>query len=168
MKISMYAMSVELCLPMLSSLLNILDKAAASAEARKFDSKVLADARLAPDMHPLTRQVQLACDFAKGGAARLAGQDPPKHEDTEQTFAELRARLEKTIAFLRTIPASAVDGSEDRDIRIPMRERTLEMKGLAYLQKFVLPNFYFHVVTAYTILRHNGVGIGKMDYLGRA
>jgi hypothetical protein len=167
MKISMHAMSVGLFLPMLNNLLVLLDKGAASAEARKFDSSVLADARLAPDMYPLTRQVQLACDFAKNGCARLAGQDPPKHEDNERTFPELRARVEKAMAFLKTIPASAMEGSEDRDIRIPMRDRTLEMKGLKYLQGFVLPNFYFHVVAAYAILRHNGVDIGKFDYTGR-
>ena len=167
MKISMHAMSVGLVLPILNNFLGILDKAVASAEARKFDSKVLADARLAPDMYPLTRQVQIACDFAKNGAARLAGQDPPKHEDNEQTMAELKARVQKAIAYLKTVPASAIDGSEDRDIRIPMRDRALEMKGLQYLQVFMLPNFYFHVVAAYLILRHNGVDVGKFDYTGR-
>lgn len=167
MKISMHSMSVGLVLPILNNFLGILDKGVASAETRKFDSKVLADSRLAPDMYPFTRQVQLACDFAKNGCARLVAQEPPKHEDNEQTIAELRARVEKAIAFLKTIPASAMEGAEERDIRIPMRDKTLEMKGLKYLQAFVLPNFYFHVAAAYLILRHNGVDIGKFDYLGR-
>jgi hypothetical protein len=167
MKISMYALSVEQFVPMLGNLSAILDKSAASAEARKFDTAVLANARLAPDMLPLTRQIQLACDFAKNSTARLAGLDPPKFEDNEATFAELKARIDKTLAYLKTVPASAVDGSEDRDIAIPLRDRKLEMKGLPFLQRWVLPNFYFHVVAAYAILRHNGVDVGKMDYLGR-
>jgi hypothetical protein len=165
-KISMHSMSVGLFLPMLKNLQVILEKGVASADARKFDAQVLADARLAPDMHPLIKQVQIACDMAKNGTARLAGQEPPKHEDNERTFGDLKARVEKTMAFIKAVPSSAIDGSEERDIRIPMRDRTLEMKGLKYLQGFVLPNFYFHVVAAYTILRHNGVDVGKMDYIG--
>ena len=167
MKISMHAMSVGQFVPMLGNLSAILDKATASAENRRFDTSVLASARLAPDMLPLTRQIQLASDFAKNSTARLAGLDPPKFEDNETTFAELQARIDKTLAYLKTVPASAVDGAEDRDISIPLRDRKLEMKGLPFLQRWVLPNFYFHVVTAYSILRHNGVDVGKMDYLGQ-
>jgi hypothetical protein len=168
MKISMHAMSVGTFVPMLANLSAILDKAVASATSRKFDAAVLATSRLAPDMFPLTRQVLLVCDFAKNSAARLAGLEAPKFEDTETTFPELQARIARTLDYLQTIPASAIDGQEDRDIVIPVRDRKLEMKGLPFLQRWVLPNFYFHLVTAYGILRHNGVDVGKMDYLGRS
>ena len=168
MKICMHALSVGQFVPMLRNLAEILDKAVASATARKFEPAVLATGRLAPDMLPLTRQVQLACDFAKNSAARLAGQDPPKFEDNETTFPELSARIDKTLAYLATLPGSAIDGTEDRDISIPLRERKLEMKGLPFLQRWVLPNFYFHVVTAYDILRHNGLEIGKDNFMGEA
>ncbi len=167
MKISMHAMSVELFVPMLGNLSAILDKAAASAEARKFDISVLAGARLAPDMLPFTRQIQLACDFAKNSTARLAGQEPPKFEDNETTLAELKSRIDKTLGYLKGVTAGALEGCEDRQITIPLRDRKLEMRGLPFLQRWVLPNFYFHVATAYAILRHNGVDVGKMDYLGR-
>lgn len=167
MQISMYAMSVGVFVPMLDNLTVLLDKGVASATARKFDSAVLATARLAPDMLPFNRQIQLSCDFAKNSTARLAGQDPPKFEDLETTFPEFATRIHKTLAYLKTVPASAVDGSEERDIVIPLRDRKLEFKGLPFLQRWVLPNFYFHVVTAYDILRHNGVDVGKLDYLGR-
>jgi hypothetical protein len=167
MKISMHALSVGQFVPMLGNLSALLDKAVASAAARKFEPAVLAADRLAPDMLPFTRQVQLACDFAKNSTARLAGQDPPKFEDNETTFPELQARIRKTLDYLATVPPGAIDGSEERDIVVPLRDRKLEYKGLPFLQKWVLPNFYFHVVTAYAILRHNGVDVGKMDYLGR-
>jgi hypothetical protein len=167
MKISMHAMSVGLFTPMLKNLAAILDKGAASAAARKFEPAVLASARLAPDMLPLTRQVQLACDFAKNSTARLAGQEAPKFEDNESTLPELQARIEKTLAWLASVPPDAVDGSEERDITVPLRDRKLEFKGLPFLQRWVLPNFYFHLVTVYDILRHNGVDVGKLDYLGR-
>jgi hypothetical protein len=160
-------MSVGQFLPMLGNLSAILDKGAASAESRKFDTQVLASGRLAPDMLPFTRQIQLSCDFAKNSSARLVGKDPPKFEDNETTFAELKARIDKTIDYVKGLPASAFEGAEDRDITIPLRDRKLEMKGLPFLQRWVLPNFYFHVVTAYAILRHNGVDVGKMDFLGR-
>jgi hypothetical protein len=162
----MHAMSVGQFLPMLGNLSAILDKGAASAESRKFDTQVLASSRLAPDMLPFTRQIQLSCDFAKNSSARLVGKDPPKFEDNETTFAELKARIDKTIDYVKGLPASAFEGAEDRDITIPLRDRKLEMKGLPFLQRWVLPNFYFHVVTAYAILRHNGVDVGKMDFLG--
>jgi uncharacterized protein len=164
--ISVQATTTELFIPMLGNLAALLQKGQASAAARKFDTAVLASARLAPDMLPFTRQVQLACDFAKNSTARLAGIDPPRFEDTETTFAELGARIEKTIAWIRTVPASAFAGAEDRDIVVPLRDRKLEMKGLPFLQRWALPNFYFHVTAAYAILRHNGVDVGKMDYLG--
>jgi uncharacterized protein len=167
MKISMHALSVGQFAPMLGNLASLLDKAEASAAARKFEPAVLAADRLAPDMLPFTRQVQLACDFAKNSTARLAGQDAPKFADDETTFPELQARIRKTLDYLATVPPAAIDGSEDRDIVVPLRDRKLEYKGLPFLQKWVLPNFYFHVVTAYAILRHNGVDLGKRDYLGR-
>jgi hypothetical protein len=167
MKISMHSMSVGLFVPMLGNLSQILEKAVASATTRKFEPSVLAGARLAPDMLPLTRQVQFVCDFAKNSSARLAGLQAPKFEDNETTFPELQARIARTLDYIQTIPASAIDGQEERDITIPLRDRKLEMKGLHFLQRWALPNFYFHLVTAYDILRHNGVDIGKMDYLGR-
>ena len=166
MKISMYSMSVETFLPMLGTLSSLLDKGLKYAAEKKFDPGVLVNARLAPDMLPLSRQIQIACDMAKGGSSRLAGQEPPRMEDNESTIEELRTRVARTIAHLKSIPASAIDGSEDRDIKIPMRERTLEMKGLPFLRTWALPNFYFHVVTAYAILRHNGIELGKRDFLG--
>jgi hypothetical protein len=166
MKISMYGMSVGQFLPMLASLRKILDKAAANAKTRKFETNVLVNARLAPDMFTLARQLQLTCDFAKNSSARLAGLEAPRFEDNETTFDELQARIDKTVAYLKTIPAAAIDGQEERDIKIPLRDRTLEMKGLPFVQNWVLPNFYFHAVTAYNILRHNGVDLGKQDYLG--
>jgi len=166
MKISMHAMSVQVFTPALQSLGKILDKGAQHAAARKFDPGVLAQARLAPDMFPLVRQVQLACDFAKNSTARLAGQEPPRFADDEQTFEQLQARIARTLDYLAGVSASALEGAEDRDIKIPIRDQTLEMKGLPFLQHWALANFYFHLVAAYSILRHNGVELGKRDYLG--
>ncbi len=166
MKISMYGMSAGQFLPTLQSLRKILDKAAANAKTRNFDTNVLVNARLAPDMFALARQLQLTCDFAKNSSARLAGLEAPRFEDNETSFEELQARIDKTIAYVKTIPAAAIDGQEERDIKIPLRDRTLEMKGLPFVQNWALPNFYFHAVTAYNILRHNGVDLGKSDYLG--
>jgi len=165
-KITMYVASVEVFQPMLVSLAAILDKAKASATARKFDPAILVNARLAPDMFALNRQVQLASDFAKNSTARLAGIDPPRFEDTETTFEELQARIAKTLEWLKGIEPAALEGSEDRDIKVPLRDRTLEMKGLAFLRQWALPNFFFHVAAAYAILRHNGVELGKRDFLG--
>ena len=165
MKISMHAMSVDLFAHTLGNLSSILEKAAASATQRKFDPAVLLAARLAPDMLPLTRQVQIATDIAKNAIARLAAQDPPRFEDTETTIEQLRARLARAIDYLRSIPASALEGSETRDIKLPAGERTLEFKGLEFLQRWAIPNVFFHVVTAYDILRHNGVELGKSDFL---
>lgn len=166
MSISMYLATVPPILRSLSNLREILGKAAAHAEARKIDPSVLVNARLYPDMFPLSRQVQIASDMAKGAASRLAGLEPPKYEDNEATFAELVARLDKTIALLESIKPEQIDGAEERDIVIPMRDRTLTFKGLPYLLDYVQPNVYFHVATAYAILRHNGVEIGKKDFLG--
>lgn len=166
MKISMYAMSVETFLPMLTTLSALLEKGAKHAEAKKFESAVLVNARLAPDMLPLSRQIQIACDMAKNGSSRLAQQEAPRFEDNESTIEELRTRIARTIEHLKSIPASAIDGSEERDIKIPLRDRTLEMPGLPFLKTWALPNFYFHIVTAYAILRHNGVELGKRDFLG--
>ena len=166
MQISVYNMTVEVFVPTLTKLSKQLDKAAEYATAKKFDSVILANARLAPDMFSLAQQVQLASDFAKSGTARLTGIDPPKFEDNEKTLAELQARIRKTIDFVSGVSADSFKGAEDRDVVLPMRDRKLEFKGLDYLRDWVLPNFYFHVTAAYSILRHNGVEIGKRDYMG--
>jgi hypothetical protein len=165
MKVSMHAMSVDVLAHTLGNLSWILEKAAASAAQRKFDPAVLLAARLAPDMLPLTRQVQIASDIAKNSVARLAAQEPPRFEDTETTIEQLRARLARAIDYLRSIPAAALEGSETRDIKVPAGERTFEFKGLEFLQRWAIPNVFFHVVTAYDILRHNGVELGKSDFL---
>jgi hypothetical protein len=167
MTISMYQASVPVCTRMLNNLAAILEKAAAHAEARKIDPAVLIDDRLYPDMLPMGRQVLIASDTAKGGAARLAGVEPPKYEDNEKTFAELIERLRKTVAYLETFKPEQIDGSEKRMITVKVRDDTLTLEGLPYLLHRVLPNLYFHVSIAYAILRHNGVEIGKKDYLGR-
>jgi hypothetical protein len=165
MKVSMHAMSVEVFTNTLGNLSWILEKAAANAAQRNFDAGVLLAARLAPDMLPLTRQVQIASDIAKNSVARLAAQDPPRFEDTETTIEQLRARLARTIDYLKSVPASALEGSDSRDIKVPAGERTFEFKGLEFLQRWAIPNVFFHVVTAYDILRHNGVELGKRDFL---
>ncbi|WP_437590909.1 DUF1993 domain-containing protein [Sorangium sp. So ce1000] len=166
MTISMYQASVPVFVKMLGNLSAILTKAQAYAEAKKIEPRVLLDARLAPDMFSLTRQVQIATDTAKGCGARLAAVDVPKYEDNEASFEELQARLAKTIAFLNTLRPEQIDGSEDRDVTIPTRDQPMRFKGLPYLLGFAQPNLYFHVTTAYAILRHNGLDIGKLDYLG--
>ena len=166
MKISMHAMSHHVFKKALTQLLLVIEKGVANAKARNFDPNVFVTQRLAPDMLPFARQVQLASDFAKNSMARLAGIDPPKFEDNEATIDELVARVKKTLEYIDTVPAAALENSETRDIKIPLRDRTLEMKGLAFLQNWALPNFFFHHVTAYNVLRHNGVDIGKRDYLG--
>ena len=165
MKISMHAMSVEVFALTLGNLSLILEKAAANAAQRKFEAGVLLAARLAPDMLPLTRQVQIASDIAKNSVARLAAQDPPRFEDTETTIEQLRARVARTIDFLKSVPASALEGSDSRDIKVPIGDRTLQFKGVDFLQRWAIPNVFFHVVTAYDILRHNGVELGKRDFL---
>ena len=166
MSLSMYQASTPVFIRGLKNLSVILDKAAAYAEGKKIDPSVLLNARLAPDMFALTRQVQIATDGAKGCAARLAGIEIPSFEDNESTFAEIQARIAKTIAFLETVDASQIDGSEDRAVILKVRGKEVTFQGQPYLLGFVLPNFYFHLTTAYNILRHNGLEIGKMDYLG--
>lgn len=163
---SMYQISVPVYTHMMKNLVAIIDKAIAHAEAKKFDQAVLVNARLAPDMFAFARQIQIASDTVKGAAARLAGIEVPKYEDDETTLEQLKARLEKTIDFIQSIPASQIDGSEERDITLKMRSGDKHFKGLGYLLNFATPNFYFHTVTAYDILRHNGVEIGKPDFLG--
>ena len=161
----MYAMSIETFIPALRKLSALLDKAAAFAEAKKIDVAVLLQARLAPDMFPLTSQVQIACDAAKNCVPRLAGHDPIKIEDSEKTIDDLKARIAKTIDYVSGFDAASLNGSETREIKVPGRNRTLEFSGLDYLRTFALPNFFFHVTTTYDILRHNGVELGKRDYL---
>jgi hypothetical protein len=166
MTISMYQASVPVFDRMLENLAAILSKGAASAEARRIDPLVLFGARLAPDMFPLSRQVQIACDFAKGTCARLAGLEPPKFEDVEASFPDLLARIERTRKFLATLGAAQIDGSEARVIQIKAGKQDLEFNGLDYLRGFATPNFYFHTTAAYAILRHNGVDLGKRDFVG--
>jgi uncharacterized protein len=165
MSISMYQASAPRLVNTLKNLSAILDKAQAHAEAKKIDPAVLTNFRLYPDMFPMKRQVQIACDTAKGAIARLAGVEVPKHEDTEETFAELKARIAKTIAFVESIKPAQIDGSEDKNIHLKLGAREVDYKGMQYLLGHALPNFYFHVVTAYDILRHNGVELAKRDYL---
>jgi hypothetical protein len=162
----MYVATVPPIVRSLSNLRNILEKAAAHAEAKKIDPSVLINARLYPDMFALSRQVQIATDVAKGAVSRLAGLEPPKYEDNEATFPELLARLDKTIALLESFSPAQIDGSEDKTITLPMHDKTATFTGINYLLDFVLPNVYFHVTTTYAILRHNGVEIGKNDFLG--
>ena len=166
MKVSMHAVSADLITNILGNLSWLLQKGEANAASRKFDPAVLLSARLAPDMLPLTRQIQIAGDIAKNSLARLAGQEPPRFEDNETTIEQLRARLARTIDYIKSIPASAFEGSETSDIKVPAGERTLEFKGLDFLQTWVIPNVFFHVTTAYNILRHNGVDLGKADFIG--
>ena len=165
-KISMYQACVPQFVKVLGNLSSILDKAQAHVDAKKLDPAVLPNFRLFPDMLPLTSQVQIACDTAKGVVARLAGLEIPAHEDTEKTLADLKARIAKAVAFIQTVKPEQVDGSEDREIVIKRGETELRFTGMQFLLGRALPNFYFHVTTAYDILRHNGIEIGKRDYLG--
>jgi len=165
MSISMYQASAPRFANILKNLSAILDKAKAHAEAKKIDEQVLTSSRLFPDMFPLGRQVQIACDSAKGAVARLAGVEIPKHEDTEKTFDELKARIAKTIAFIDGVKAAQVDGSEEKEVVLKLQGKDVPFKGLQYLMGFAWPNFYFHVTTAYNILRHNGIELGQRDFL---
>ena len=167
MPISMYNASIPVMIRMLGNLEAILDKAIAHAAARKIDDAAFIEARLFPDMFTFARQIRVATDMSKGAGARLAGIDIPKFEDNEKTLTELKARLRKAIDFLKTLTAAQIDGTEERAITITAGGKTLNFKGLDYLQSWALPNFYFHVATAYNLLRHGGVEIGKMDYLGK-
>lgn len=166
MTISMFQASVPNFINGLNNLSAILDKAASYAEAKKIDQSVLVNARLAPDMFPLSKQVQIATDIVKGGAARLVGVEIPSFSDDEKTFAELKERIAKVIAFLQTIKSEQIDGSEEKDINLKVGGYELNFKGQGYLLNFVIPNFYFHITTTYSILRHNGLDIGKKDFLG--
>ena len=166
MPLTMYQASAPRFANTLRNLSAILDKAQAHAEAKKLDPAALTQARLFPDMFPLVRQVQIACDTAKGAVARLAGLEIPKHEDTEQTFADLKARIAKTLDFVESAKPAQLDGAEEKEITLKMRSGDVKYKGLQYLLGHAYPNFYFHVTTAYNILRHNGVEVGKKDYIG--
>jgi uncharacterized protein len=167
MTITMYAASVPLFRQMLNSMNHVLAKAEAHAEAKKIEQQVFLQARLAPDMFALVRQVQIACDFAKGACGRLAGVELPTYEDTEQSFAELTARINKTLAFIDGLPANQIDGSEAREIVLrPGTPKEKKFHGQQYLLNFAIPQFLFHVTTTYAILRHNGVEIGKGDFMG--
>ena len=163
---SIYEILVPSANRFLGSLDKMLDKAADFAKRKEIDANVLLNARLAPDMFPFTRQVQIACDMAKGAAARLSGTEIPKFDDNETSIADLKARVAKTLAFVNGIAAEKFDGGEKRDILLQMRRGDLRFVGLDYLRDFVLPNLHFHCTTAYAILRHNGVELGKQDYLG--
>lgn len=166
MPLGMYQASVPAFVKMLNTLAAILDKAEAYAAARKIDPEVLLNWRLAPDMFPLLKQIQLTSDFAKGTTARLVGAEVPKYADEEKTFAELKARIAKTVKFVEGFAAKDIDGSEDRDITLSVGGQEIRFKGAPYLVHFALPNFYFHATTAYDIVRSSGVEIGKRDFLG--
>jgi len=166
MAISMYLASAPRFANTLKNLSAILDKAQAHYEAKKYDASTVMSYRLFPDMFPFVRQVQVACDTAKGAVARLAGVEVPKHEDTEQTIADLKARIARTLDFINSVKPGQVEGSEEKEIVMKMRSGEVKFKGMQYLLGHALPNFYFHVTTAYNILRHNGVELGKRDYIG--
>ena len=169
MKTTIYAMAVKTYVPMLRSPAHVLDQGAAHARAKKSNAADLVNARLAPDMYTLAKQVQLACDQATDSTARLSGQDAPQFENDEKTLEDLKTRIDKTLKFVESVRPDAFDGAEDRKITIPIPENNIEfeMNGLQYLRDWALPHFYFHVVTAYGILRHNGVNIGKIDYMNQ-
>ncbi len=166
MALTMYQASIPVFVRMLGNLSSILDKGAAYAEAKKFDQSVLVNARLAADMYPLSRQVQIATDMVKGCAARLAGLEVPSYDDNETTFADLQARVARTMGFLQSVTAEQINGTEERTVTLKIRGKEISFLGQPYLLNFVLPNLYFHVTATYAILRHNGVELGKMDFLG--
>ena len=166
MSITMSSACLPVCTSMLTNLSHFLDKAQEFVDAKKCDPAALTQYRLAPDMLPFTRQIQIACDAAKNGVARLSGVEAPKFEDNEASLSELKARIKKTLDFLATVPAAKLDGTEAKDITFPVgKDATRTMSGEAYLKHNMLPNLYFHVTTAYAILRHNGVDIGKRNFL---
>jgi len=166
MSFTIYDSSSPVFIRMLNNLSAILRKGAESAQTRGIDPMVLTSARLAPDMFPLSRQVQIACDAAKGAVARLAGVEIPSHPDTETTFEELQARIASTIAFIATIKPEQMEGAAVKSITIKMQGQDYPFTGQAMLLNLAMPNFYFHISTAYDILRHNGVAVGKRDLLG--
>jgi hypothetical protein len=167
MAIDMYTLTIPVFTRALKNLKHVLEKGAAHAEAKKIDPTVFVSARLFPDMFPLAKQVQIATDMVKGAAARLAGVDIPAYADTETTFVELIDRVQRTITFLETFQPEQFANTADKQIVLPLRTRTLEFTGLVYVQSFAIPNLYFHATTTYNLLRHNGVEIGKMDFLGQ-
>jgi len=162
----MHSCSIPYFVRALSNLSAILKKGAAHAEEHELDPAVLVAARLFPDMFPLSRQVQIACDVCKGAAARISGVEAPSHEDNEATFEELQERIDKTIGFLNSLPAEKIDGTEEKAINFQAGPYNLDFTGATYLSLWALPNIYFHVTTTYNILRHNGVVLGKIDYVG--
>jgi len=166
MSISLYDVSIPIFTLSLSNLSAILDKADSHGGAKKVDPKVIPQARLIVDMLPLSAQIQIACDTAKGAAARLAGVAIPKHEDTEATLAELKARVAKTLDFIKTIKPEQLREAETREVVLQFPQTTLKFNGLNYLTNFALPNFFFHVTMAYALLRKNGIDLGKRDFLG--
>ncbi|MEQ8952493.1 MAG: DUF1993 domain-containing protein [Gammaproteobacteria bacterium] len=166
MSLSMYESSIPALVRHLNILSALLKKGEDHATEKGFDAAVLINARLYPDMFPLVKQVQIACDVSKGAAARLSGGESPKHEDTESSFSELQARISRTLAYVESVPANKIDGSEEREIVLKAGSSEYKFTGKNYLQGFVLPNVYFHITTAYNIMRHNGVILGKMDFLG--
>jgi hypothetical protein len=167
MPLSMYQASVPVFTQTLAALAGVLAKAEAHAAARKIDPAVLLGGRLAPDMYPLSRQVQIVCDFARGAAARLAGLEVPAWPGEEKTFAELRERIDRTLAYVRDFKPAQIDGAEARKIELKVGGAPLTLEGQPYLLHFVLPNLFFHATAAYAILRHNGVELGKRDFTGR-
>jgi uncharacterized protein len=168
MPVSMHTVAIPSFLTTLGALSKIIDKAAAHCEAKKIDPAALLTMRLAPDMFPFTKQVQLACDFAKNTIGRLTG-EPPKFPDEEKSFEELKARIAKTIDYVKGFSAEAIDATAEKEVTFPIGpQQTMTLKGSQYLVGFALPNFYFHATTAYDILRHAGLQIGKRDFLGRA
>ena len=168
MSISMYQASIPHFILMLGNLSSILDKTDAHAKAKNIDQVVFVNARLAPDMYPLGRQIQIAADMAKACAARLAGIDVPRDEDDETTFADLKARIAKTITFLQSVNVDQINGSDGRMVTITMHDKEAVYSGQHYLLDIIIPHFYFHVTTAYAILRHQGVELGKSDYINNA
>ena len=166
--ITVYSATVPVFKQLLGGLVTCIDKAAAHCEAKKIDPAAITTFRLYPDMFAFARQVQITCDTAKGCMARLAGVEIPKHEDTETTFTQLKERIAKTLAFIDTIKPEQLNGVEDREIVLQMRAGPRTFQGLGYAMNFALPNFYFHVTTAYNVLRHNGIEVGKNDYLGKS
>ena len=165
MPISMSSASLPVCISMLGNLSHLLDKAQAFIDEKKCDPNALLTYRMAPDMLPFTRQVLIACDAAKNGVARISGVEAPKFDDTETTIAELKARIQKTLDFLKSVPADKLDGSESKEITFQVGPEKRTMQGQAYLTAWMMPNMYFHINAAYMILRHNGVSVGKRDYL---
>lgn len=166
MATGLYSVSIPVFVRMLNNVSSLLDKAVADAGARHFEPSVLLQSRLYPDMFPLLRQVQLACDFAKGASARLAGVPVPAFPDEETTVDELKVRIARVVEFIESVTAESVDAGAERDITVKLRDRSIELKGVDYLNRMAMPNFYFHVTTAYAILRNNGVPVGKRDFVG--